>query len=250
VTLRPTCMRTSVLATLVPLAVAALVAGCGEQGSSGAGDDQAATWRDCTDAAYDEADGPAIRVPTGGGGTVTVKLPTSGPCGGGLVARVPGGVAGLDVGELDLDPSSAEVVRLSGAESPGEPVALLRVDGGVHPRGGFQPHLFVVTDRPTASVQEATVDGEPLLPFVATDGGAAPMTATCTDDGGVALLTATTSEPPGVILAWDVERTTFHIPAPGSVSSATAQVEDHIADPLLRKKVPELFEPGALFANC
>jgi hypothetical protein len=240
-------MRTSVLATLAPFAaVAALVAGCGEQGTPASEDDRAATWRGCTTAAYDEADGDPIRVPAGAGGTVTVKLATSGPCGGGLVARVPDGVVGLDVGELDLDPSTAEVVRLSGAGSAGEPVALLRVDGDAHPRGGFQPHLFVVTD----SVQEATVDGEPLVPFVATDGGMAPMTATCTDDGGVAVLTATTSEPPGVILAWDVERTTFHIPAPGTVSSVTAQVEDHIADPLLRKKMPELFEPGALFTNC
>jgi hypothetical protein len=89
-----------------------------------------------------------------------------------------------------------------------------------------------------------------LLPFVATDGGMAPMTARCTDDGGVAVLSATTSEPPGVILAWDVERTTFHILASGTVSSTTAQVEDHIADPLLHKKMPELFETGDLFANC
>jgi hypothetical protein len=177
---------------------------------------------------------------------VTVKVPTDGPCGGGLVARVPNGVVGLDVGGLDLDPSTADVVRLSGAQSSSAPVALLRVDGGVHPRGGFQPHLFVVTD----SVREATVDGQPLLPFVATDGGMAPMTARCTDDGGVAVLSATTSEPPGVILAWDVERTTFHILASGTVSSTTAQVEDHIADPLLHKKMPELFETGDLFANC
>ena len=256
-TVRPTCMRTSLMATLAPLAaVATLVAGCGEQAAPrperdapAAGEDRVATWRECTAAAYDAADAPALQVPTGEG-SVTVKLPTGGPCAGGLVARVPAGVVGLDVSGLDLDPATAEVARLSGPDTPGGPVALLRVDGGVHPRGGFQPHLFVVTDRPTDSVQEATVDGEPLLPFVATDGGMAPMTATCTDDGGVALLTATTSEPPGVVLAWDVERTTFHLPAPGTVSTASEQIADHVADPLLRKKMPELFEPGALFANC
>jgi hypothetical protein len=245
-------MRTSVTATLATLA-AALLAGCGQQGTSGSGgqedpgadeETQAAKWRECTDTAYDEADGRAVRVPTGEG-TVSVKLPTGGPCAGGLVARVGDGVAGLDVRGLDLDPSTAEVVRLGGATSGG-PAALLRVDGGTHPRGGFQPHLFLVSE----SVQELTVDGRPLLPFIATDGGMAPMTVACTDDGGVAVLAATTSEPPGVVLAWDVERTTYDVSGTEVVQTGTEQLEDHIADPLLRKEMPELFEPGALFENC
>ena len=244
-------MRTTVTATLATFA-AALLAGCGQQGTSGPGaqDDtgavdapRAAQWRECTDTAYDEADSRVGRVPTGEG-TVSVKLPTSGPCAGALVARVEDGVAGLDVSGLDLDPSTAEVVRLDGLGAGSG--AVLRIDGGTHPRGGFQPHLFLVSD----SVRELTVDGQPLLPFIATDGGMAPMTATCTDDGGVAVLTATTSEPPGVVLAWDVERTTYDVSGAGAVQTGTEQVEDHIADPLLRRDMPELFEPGALFENC
>jgi hypothetical protein len=245
-------MRTSVTATLATLAIA-LLAGCGQQdapgtdaqGGAGAAEEtQAAKWRACTESAYDEADGRALRIPTAEG-TVSVKLPSSGPCAGGLVARVGAGVAGLDVKRLDLDPSTAQVVRSGGPSQDGVG-ALLRVDGGAHPRGGFQPHLFLVSD----AVRELTVDGEPVLPFVATDGGMAPMTATCTDDGGVAVLSATTSEPPGVVLAWDVERTTYDITADGAVRTGSEQIEDHIADPLLRKKMPELFEPGALFEDC
>ena len=244
-------MRTSVTATLATFA-AALLTGCGQQGMSGSDaqdgtgavdEPQVAKWRECTDTAYDEADGRAVRVPTGDG-TVSVKLPTSGACAGGLVVRVEGGVAGLDVSGLDLDPSTAQVVRLDGSASGSG--ALLRVDGGMHPRGGFQPHLFLVS----GSVQELTVDGQPLLPFIATDGGMAPMTAACTDDGGLAVFTATTSEPPGVVLAWDVERTTYDVSVAGAVQTGTEQLEDHIADPLLRKDMPELFEPGALFGNC
>ncbi len=245
-------MRTPVTATLAALAVALLV-GCGQQdapgtdaqdGTGAAEETQPAKWRGCTETAYDEADGRDLRVPTAGG-TVSVKLPTSGPCAGGLVARVGDGVAGLDVKGLDLDPSTAQVVRADVPTQEGAG-ALLRVDGGAHPRGGFQPHLFLVSD----AVRELTVDGQPVLPFVATDGGMAPMTATCTDDGGVAVLSATTSEPPGVVLAWDVERTTYDITADGAVRTGSEQVEDHIADPLLRKEMPELFEPGALFENC
>lgn len=245
-------MRTSVTATLATLA-AALLAGCGQQdtsgpaaqGDPGAGQQtRAAKWRECTETAYDEADGRALRIPTGAG-AVSVKLPTSGPCADGLVARVGDGVTGLDVEGLDLDASTAQVVR-AGDTASGGGEALLRVDGGMHPRGGFQPHLFLVSE----TVRELTVDGHPVLPFVATDGGMAPMTATCTDDGGVAVLTATTSEPPGVVLAWDVERTTYDLTADGVVRTGTEQTEDHIADPLLRKKMPELFEPGALLGNC
>jgi hypothetical protein len=245
-------MRTSVTATLATLA-AVLLAGCGQQdapgsetqdGSGAAEETQAAQWRECTETAYDEADGRAVRLPTAEG-AVSVKLPTNGPCAGGLVARIGDGVAGLAVTDLDLDPSTAQVVR-TGTPTPGGAGALLRVDGGVHPRGGFQPHLFLVSD----TVREVTVDGQPVLPFVATDGGMAPMTATCTDDGGVAVLSATTSEPPGVVLAWDVERTTYDITAGGAVLTGSEQIEDHIADPLLRKKMPELFEPGAMFDDC
>ena len=227
------------------LLVVCSLSACGQQGgeaSGGASSSAPAEVGGCTVAAFDAASGEVGQVETSAG-TVEVKLPTDGPCAGHLVAHGELGVIGLTVS--GLDGSTAQVVPLDGAGEDA-PQALVRVDGEPHPRGGFQPHLFTVTDE----VRELTVGGSPLVPFVATDGGMAPMTATCTDDGGVAVLTATTSEPPGVVLAWDVERTTYAVTATGAEETGTEQVRDHAADPVLREEMPALFEPGALFADC
>lgn len=227
------------------LLVACALAACGQQGgeaSGGTASSPPAQAGGCTVVAFDAASGEVGRVRTQSG-TVDLKLPGDGPCAGRLVARGASGVIGLTVSGLDA--ASAQVLRPAGAGAEAAP-ALVRVDGEPHPRGGFQPHLFTVTDE----VRELTVDGSPLVPFVATDGGMAPMTATCTDDGGVAVLTATTSEPPGVVLAWDVEQTTYAVTAAGAEPTGTEQVRDHAADPVLRKEMPALFEPGALFADC
>ncbi len=92
------------------------------------------------------------------------------------------------------------------------------------------------------------MDGEPVLPFVATDGGGAPTTATCTDDGGIEVVTATTAEPPGVVLAWDVQRTPYAIEGLDATPVGDATVQADVADPLLRTRVPELFDGP--FADC
>jgi len=233
-------MRISVVTAL---AATAVLAGCGQQVADGSSSDPAARqWRDCTPAAFEGDAGQSLDVSTADG-PVPVKLPTSGPCAGGLVALTPAGVVGTDVDDLDLDESTVQVVGLRG---DGGPAALVRVDGERHPRGGFQPHLFTVAG---GTVAEVTVDGGPLLPFVATDGGMAPMTATC-DDGEVAVLSATVSEPPGIVLAWDVERTAYRIEGASAELVGSEQVRDHAADPVLRQEMPELFEPGSLFADC
>jgi hypothetical protein len=177
-----------------------------------------------------------------GGTVVAVRLvpPGNGPCAGGLVARTDGGVEGLRAAGLGLDPRSAKVVALE------EGSELLLVDGGTHPRGGYQPHVFSLS----GGLHEVLVDGNPLLPFVATDGGGTPATATCSDHGGVDVLTATTSEPPGVVLAWDVQRTSYRFEDGQAVRTGTKQVRDHTADPVLRKQMPALFEPDAFFSDC
>lgn len=229
--------------TAAALAAPLALAGCGEAAPQVP--PSAAQWRDCTTDEFDELPGPLARLRGSGGEALTVKLgPESGPCAGGLLVRDGSGVAGVDVAPLDLDPTTARVVTL--ASHGGEPRQLLRVDGGSHPRGGFQPHLFALYD----GITEVTLDGGPLLPFVATDGGAAPMTARCDDSGGIAVLTATTSEPPGVVLAWDVRRTTYTVEDGEAQSAGTQQIRDHAADPVLRKEIPELFEPTALLADC
>jgi hypothetical protein len=212
---------------------------CGSQTEAPA---PAAQWRACDSAAFAEAAGQVAEVEVPGeDAPVVVKLVDgSGPCAGGLVARYGTGVAGLDVSGLDLDPASAEIVTLTDGQK------LLRVDSAGHPRGGFQPHLFAVA----AGMAEVGVDGAPLLPFVATDGGAAPTAARCGPGGTVELLRAATSEPPGVVLAWDVHRTTYEVDGAHAEKAGSDQLHDHIADPMLREQMPELFEPEGLLGDC
>ena len=96
----------------------------------------------------------------------------TGACEGALVARgTEGGLSGVDVSRMDLDQETARVVSPAGDDAG----QLLRIDSAPHPRGGFQPHLFAATD---AGLAEVGLDGRPVLPFVSTDGGALPMTAT------------------------------------------------------------------------
>jgi hypothetical protein len=116
-----------------------------------------------------------------------------------------------------------------------------------HPRGGSQPHLFGAGGK--AGLVEVTAGGRPVLPFVATDGGNAPMTATCTPDGGIAVLTGKAHQPPGIILAWDVTETSYDVKGGRAVETGSQLVQKAAADPLLRKYHPELFD-GSLFASC
>lgn len=225
-----------------PVCLALLTAGAAGCGEDAAVPPQAAQWHDCDNEAYSDADGRLARVEVAGqDGPVVVKLVAgTGPCGGGLVARYDDGVAGQDVSDLQLDAETAEVVRLEDGQT------LLRLDGAEHPRGGFQPHLFAVAD----GMAEVRAGGAPLLPFVATDGGAAPSAVRCGPGGTIEVLRATTSKPPGVVLAWDVHLTTYEIDGADATESGTEQIRDHAADPLLHKEMPALFRPGGLLDDC
>ncbi len=245
--MRPTLMRTT--AMLPGLLLAAVVTGCGtaSPADDSAGDASAASWGRCAADDFARAGRSLGALGDGTGSPTPVRLvaPGEGPCAGGLVARSGAGVAGIDVSGLDLDATSAHVVRLRGSRGEGPPELLL-VHGGDHPRGGFQPHLFTVY----GGLHEVTDDGHPLLPFVATDGGGLPATARCGDHGTVEVLTATTSEPPGIVLAWDVQRTTYRIGESAVEEAGSDQIRDHTADPVLREEMPQLFEPDGFFADC
>jgi hypothetical protein len=248
--MRPTTMLPTKrsIATFSGLLLAGLAAGCGSSAPSGdpAAESSPSAWGECTTDAFETAGRPAGTLDAATG-AAQVRLVASGEgaCAGGLVARTDAGVEGVDVADLDLDATTAHVVHLRGAGGDG-PRELLLVRGGAHPRGGFQPHLFTVY----GGLHEVTVDGRPLLPFVATDGGGLPATARCGDDGTVEVLTATTSEPPGIVLAWDVQRTTYRIGESGVEELDSSQIEDHAADPVLRKEMPQLFRPDGFFADC
>jgi hypothetical protein len=174
-----------------------------------------------------------------------VRLVRSGPegCSGVLVATVGGVAVGTDVGGLDLVGAGAAVVRLTGPEAPD--LVLLSSRG--LDRGGAQRHLFGAGG--PSGLREVTADGHPVLPFVATDGGAAPTTALCTPDGGIAVDTALTAEPPGIVLAWDVTRTSYDVRDGLAVNPRTRTIATDAADPVLREDRPELFRDRP-FGGC
>lgn len=239
--MRPTRMRTGT--TIPALLVLALLGGCGTEAP--VAEPSAPTqWGDCTLEALRSAGSREVAtLDDDSTAHARIRLLPSGdgPCAGGLVARVGSAVTGLDAAGLDLDPASAKVVDLDG--DGGE---LLVVNGGAHPRGGFQPHVFSLT----GGLHEVLVDGGPLLPYVATDGAGTPVTAACRDDGGIDVLTATTSEPPGVVLAWDVQRTSYRLDGGEATTIGSEQIRDHTADPVLREEMPALFEPDGFFGDC
>ena len=219
------------LGTAALLTVLAATAACG----SGTGDRpaDAAQGDRCagrgTVVARADLDGDGTREPvrlTGAGG----------PCPHRLVA----GSRSVDVAGLGLVAKRASVVRPGGQE-------LVLVPAHSHPRGGSQPRLFTAGGR-DGLTEVVTKAGDPVLPFVATDGGQPPTTATCRD-GGIAVLTASAHQPPGVVLAWDVRRTSYRIEEGVAVRTEDAVVEKAVADPLLRKRLPALFD-GSLFAGC
>jgi hypothetical protein len=246
--------RVSVVATVLASVV---LSGCGTQegasdggsgpaesaGDGGTSSGAARAWRDCTPDAFEAAGGASKTLRHDGAQTeLELKVPEDGPCAGALVASGPSGVVGVDAKDAELDGDTAKALD---AGDLGDNV-LVRVDGGVHPRGGFQPHLYLVGPD---TIREVTVNGQPVVPFVATDGGMAPMTVRC-GDGTIAVVSATTAEPPGVIMAWDVQTTTYTLSADGAREQGAGSLQEDVAEPVLRRDMPELFAPGHGFAGC
>ncbi|MFL6133580.1 MAG: hypothetical protein ACJ72A_12280 [Nocardioidaceae bacterium] len=221
-----------------------VVAGCGSD--SGSDPAEATGYRGCTTgdvagqgkvvakADLDGADGPE---------TVRLIGATDRRCGNSLVADVGGRLVGTDVSRLHLVPQGAKVVHLRGKAA----ADLVLLWSEPHPRGGSQPRLFGL--RSAGGLTEVTLDGQPVLPFVATDGGGSPMTATCTRSGGIAVWSAVAHEPPGIVLAWDVRRSTYDVRDGRAVAVGSSLVEEAAADPALRRSRPELFS-GELFGGC
>lgn len=228
-----------------------LLAGCASVDQQPQGDGASSRWRDCSAALLDEAPGQSLGdLRSDAGRSVSVRLTPAGegPCAGGLVARTEDGVVGIDVAALDLVASSAQVVRLR-SDTDGNRRELLVVHGGVHPRGGYQSHLFVFDGR-LGGLRELRVDGDPLLPFVATDGGAAPMTARCTEDGGIELLSATLTEPATKAPAWDITRTTYRWDGSALRPSGSQRISHAVPPTQLSNQWPALSNKPELFANC
>lgn len=243
-------MRTRDLTAALLTAGLIGVAGCGQPAAT---DDPPASAEDATLFGDCRVDDPALveaeilaEVDLDGSETRTpVRLVPSdakGPCRNALVATLGDGLTALDLEESVLDTDSARVIQLRGTQRQ-----LLLVHADPHPRGGYDLRLFGAAE---GILGEVLHDGRPLLGFVATDGGAAPATATCTRDGGIALLEARTHEPPGIVLAWDVYRTTYSVKGVTADLVSEKQIRDGIADPTLRKQMPQLFESSGQLRDC
>jgi hypothetical protein len=241
---------------LAVVLVTLVLAGCGSDPGSDSGPDpssdnssdrtQPTGYRGCT--ANDVAGQGKVVAKAdldGTGGTETIRLigASDRRCHNSLVAVVEGRLVGTDVSRLHLVQNRAHAVQLHGKAA----ADLVLLWSQPHPRGGSQPHLFGLRD--SGRLVEVTLDGRPVLPFVATDGGGSPMTATCTGSGGIAVFTAVAHQPPGIVLAWDVTRTTYDVRDGRAMAVGSSMVQEAAADPALRRSRPELFS-GKLFANC
>lgn len=256
---RPITMR-----AYVPVLCSAVLslglAGCGSAGGSGdsggaggSGGSGAAAGSAARLFGHCRADDPSLKqaaviaeADLGGSGAEEEigYLPSSaaGPCANALLTTSDGEPSAMSLGGAALDRRSVQVVQLAGTGRQ-----LLLVHERSHPRGGYPVHLYGAAH---GELGEVLADGEPVVAFVATDGGMAPATATCTRNGGIATVTATTHEPPGIVLAWDVRQTTYTLDGNDAQQTSTRQIRDAAADPLLRKEMPQLFEPEAYFADC
>jgi hypothetical protein len=239
---------------VVALLAAALLtlAGCGDRDAPSTGDSATASatgpgtplFGECSAADLEstptravaradlDADGAADAV-------AHVAASAPGPCRNAIAVELASGIAAAPLGEGGL--GELFVVR-----PPGLDRELLLVRGAPHPRGGFEQHLLGAVD---GRLEPVTAGDEPLLGFVATDGGGLPGTARCGPDGTITVVRVSEHRPPGVVQAWDVRTTTFRID--GTEARRVAEVtEEAVPDPRLRQEQPRLFEVGAELADC
>jgi hypothetical protein len=248
--LRPICMRTvgnllGTVALSLGLAACGSAQPGGQQGASSAPDvrlfgdcragDPALAEADVVAQANLDADGARTEI-----GYVSPRV--DGPCAGALVTTLDGAPAAVRLPDAPPSLHDPVVIELRGTDRE-----LLMLHGRPHPRGGYPVHLYGAAH---GAIAEVLADGRPVVGFVATDGGAAPATASCTSDGGIATWMGIAHQPPGVVLAWDLWRTTYTLKGTTATKSSRDLVREAVADPLLRRDMPELFDPGAIFADC
>ncbi len=192
----------------------------------------------CTDFTVTEQDLVARADIDGDGKADDVSLVDRAPCHA-LVGR--DRTSPLDTTDLGIVAGAAvQVVQPAATKRQ-----LLLVSGQEHPRGGYQPYLVGEADDELGLV---TFQGQPLLPFVATDTPAMPLAASCTSTGGLEVLTGEPTQDTGLEPKWDLTSVTYQLQ--GNVALATAQRQtEAVPDAQLRTEQPELFR-AVLFADC
>ena len=244
-------------ATVVALAV---LAGCGSGPADGAGSptsDSASTSASASPSAATASpavgecapDDAAVRDATtlvradldgdGRAEEVRVTAPDAARCPGTVFAVLDDGFLVAPAGEGPAV-TSGSAVRLPGTDAD------LLVTEQQHPRGGTQTRLYAATGGALAELQDP--DGNPVVPFVATDTPPAPVSVTCTEDG-IAVTEAVAHEPAGVMFTWDVRRTTYAVTGGRAERTGRDEIADNVLPGQLRGRFPELARAEVL-ADC
>lgn len=159
-------------------------------------------------------------------------------------------LTGCGEGHADPGPSSAETPRTgtfvgeAQLRGWGHPLYLTRE---THPRGGWQLHVYVETGRPWPELTNS--DGNPVVPFVATDTRPVLPVAVSCDLDGFTVRTAEPTEQSGVVFAWDVDATTYRFTGSGVDAGTRTRVRNSVPDEQLRRAMPDLFA-HRLFTDC
>lgn len=243
-TLRPTAMKRT---TILAVATAALLAtGCGQQPASPPkADEPAGKVGSCaTDSAGVVQALPiyeAVDLDHDGVGNPLMVTRKDSTCPNLLFSKVAHGYAWLDLKDLELDLKSAQRVIVPGRG--GDLVAIREV----HPRGGFQEHLYGYADAELAEV--TTPEGDPPVPFVATDTKGGYLSTSCVDNGFV-LRQAVAHKPSGIVFAWDIQETPYRLDGSTATPGATTEVKDNVLDQDLAKDYPELVQRELFTTGC
>jgi hypothetical protein len=166
--------------------------------------------------------------------------PRTPSCEASLTATVSGREADATLDEdLPVDLSRSFAIAVPGRA--GDIAVVLQT----HPRGGLQARLFGYSD---GKLQELTVAGRPILPFIATDVQTTPLSARCTADG-FEILAARAHEPAGIVPAWDIDRTAYTIDGNAVARGDTTEIADNVLDEQLQATYADLVG-HSLFENC
>jgi hypothetical protein len=237
---RPTAMPVPSAATALLLLVLLVLAGCGAAGDPPAPDAGAGTRSPSAHRCRSRVVGVPGADLDGDGRSDGVRLPTGGGCGDEVVA-----VVGRRLTRADVPGGLASVQATVVHRAAGRPDLLL-VAGRATRSGQVQPRLYGVH---AGDLAEVTVSGAAWLPVLDATRGAAPREASCAPGGRIVVLAAAASRPPGIVLAWDLTRTTYAVRGTEAVVTGRRAVGRSLADPVLRRQRPGLYD-GRVLTRC
>jgi hypothetical protein len=224
------------------LAVPIVLAGCGDE--AGAGGPTRGPDHSPSVACLGHASPAGTSLDLDGDGAkdeVTINgAPTEGGCRDAVIAEVGGHELQAPL-PRGASPAAADLAAVRVSARTGDLLLMTTR----HPRGGFQATLYGYEG---GELVELKADGEPILPFIATDVLTDPIAARCVE-GGFEIDHARRHEPIGVVPAWDVDRTVYTVDGNTVTRGATSEIADNVLEKDLHQKYSDLVD-YSLFENC